>query len=127
MSQTVQVVSHTTGMGAVPYYHAGVTNAALLVSAGQVVVYGISPGYVGATHAFLLLYNAATAGAVTPGTTPPIAVFPCYPNGGYIPFGDIGLGGFNLGLVISASTAASGTGAPDTTLDTTIAYAAKAY
>lgn len=122
MSAIVKIASRTETLGGTPYYHAAVTNTSILVKAGRLTLYGIAPGYSGTTHGFFLLYDAATAGAVTPGTTPPTFVVTCYPGANYISFGDMGIA-FNTGLVICGSTAATGTGGIDTALSVSLSYA----
>lgn len=96
------------------------TNSAILIKGSAARLYGYNYFNSGSALAYVNLYDAATAGAVTVGTTVPKMSFPL-PSNANAQIGDetlssIPIGAFSLGMVISATTTPNGSGAPATTI-----------
>src|SRR4030042_3589111 len=97
--------------GSRPFSNAAVSNEAQLVAnhaAGLVGYHILNPN---ANYSYVFLYDAAAAASVTPGTTTPKMVLG-FPSSGGGTRGITPPVRFTNGIVISASNAANGTGAP---------------
>ena len=125
----VTVVSGTTG-GASSYAATGGTGNALLTATPVAVkgsagsLFGVDFTNTGISAAYVQIFNAATAGAVTLGTTVPKLVF-WVPAGGaweekFCAGGEIA---FSAGIVVAATTTPTGSTAPSTGILGNIIYA----
>lgn len=96
----------------VPWLNAGVSGTATLVSNAWRRVYWYNIQNPNTSPIFLQFFNAATAGAVTPGTTTPV-FWVAVPAGGVTDASlSVSPGQFPLGIVIAATTTPLGGTSP---------------
>lgn len=113
------------GRLAIKFRNTGVSNTAVLVAAGNLDLIGWNLINTGTVNLFLKFYNAATAAAVTVGTTAVVRTL-LIPAAGTVflsneeKFQD----GFNLGIVIAVTTLIADS---DTTVPVTAAYVELSY
>lgn len=91
------------------YRNNNVTNTKLLVRDGPTDLFGYRVINTNAAIGYLQMFNSATTGAVTLGTTVPDAVIPVPATGAsVVEAGQLPIDGFPLGLVIAATTTPGG-------------------
>lgn len=103
--------------------NAVVSTTPVLVKALPAALYGLFFYNPNTSAAYLQIYNAASTGSVTPGTTVAKETF-FIPPGGVLDrlYGPEGKLGFSAGIVIAATAAASGSGTLGTGLSGSVNY-----
>jgi hypothetical protein len=108
----------------VPWATPAVSGTSTLVSAGWRRLYWYNIQNPNSGPVFVQFFNAATAGAVTPGTTAPL-FWIAIPAGGVVDSGYLGVSpaAFPLGIVVAITTTPNGATAPTTACPVSIAGA----
>lgn len=109
-----------------PVFNAAVTNSSVLIkvapSGGQVYFVSYHAINTNTADVYIQFFDAATAGAVIPGTTSPLFVMGIPSNGGVLD-GSFAQGiAFSKGIVITVTTTVTGGSAPASTNPVTIWY-----
>lgn len=110
------------------FFNGAVTSTAVLASVApgggqQRYLVGINASNAKSTTAetYIQFFDSATAGAVTPGTTPPLFVL-TIPAGGVLDKDLVNKYAFNFGIVICATTTPSGSTAPSAAVPISLFY-----
>lgn len=104
-----------------PKFKSALNNVATLLLTGPCKLTSIVGLNTNAAIEYLQLFDAAAAGSVTVGTTPPTVAIGLTASVPFnFAFGDFGLG-FNLGLVVAATTTFNGGTSPGVALPVTFA------
>ena len=106
------------------YFKSNLTATAVLAKAGSVTIGSYNISNPNSSPVFIQVFNAATAGAVTLGTTPPTFVLTVPAANGVLDGNLAGSYNLPLGMVVAATTTATGNTAPTSAVPITIFYSA---
>lgn len=105
--------------GNAPFYRSNLAATAVAVATKPTYLSGYNVANSNSAIVYVQFFDAASAGAVTVGTTAPTMVL-AVPGNGVIDGIQIGQVAFQLGIVVAATTTATGSTAPATALSATI-------